>query len=120
MVVGFVLWMVIGAALGFIVKSEAFLQGWADAGPDQHSDDDDEKSVAGDRGDRRLLIAAVVSAVVAGLIPMVIIGESVVGLLVSLVVAAIAAGAVLLAMSALTLTVDDGDGQLEDHTPLDQ
>lgn len=119
-VVGLVLWAGIGAALGLMASSQAFAQGWSEAAPDELPVDE-QKPATGDRGDRRLLVAGTVSAVVAGLVSMVvIIGETAIGLLVSLPVAAIGAGAVLLVMSSMRLAAESEPGPDDDQIPFDQ
>ncbi|MET3959855.1 hypothetical protein ABIE52_006790 [Rhodococcus sp. OAS809] len=110
-VLGALLWAAIGAMLGLAVNSEAFAQGWSEADTDEESSPA-EKQPADDQNDRRLVVIGTVSAVVAGLISMVvIIGEGVVGLLVSLPVSAIGAGAVLLVVSAMGLSAEQEHGE---------
>lgn len=119
-VVGLVMWLGIGAALGLTVNSQAFAQGWSDAATDQPPTEE-QKPATGDPRDRRLLVTGTVSAVVAGLVSMVvIIGETVVGLLISLPVAAIGAGAVVLVVSAMGLAADSEHDKVDDQTPFDQ
>lgn len=120
-VVGFVLWVSIGVILGLTVKSQAFAQGWSEVVPDPNSAGAPETTATDDQYGRRLLIAGTLSAVVAGLVSMVvIIGETLVGLLISLPVAVIGAGAVLLIMSAMGLTAVRDDDFDDGQTPLDQ
>ncbi|WP_148281111.1 hypothetical protein [Gordonia sp. KTR9] len=120
-VLGLVAWLTIGAALGLMVGSQAFAQGWSDAAPaEPHSGPRLQKEVADDRNGRRLLMVSTVTAVVTGLISMVVlIGETLVGLLISLPAAAIGAAAALLIMSAVG-SAADGDGSVDDQMPLDQ
>ena len=107
---GVLIWAAIGAILGLIVNSDAFAQGWSEVeGGDPSASA--EKRPADDLSDRRLVAIGTAAAVVAGLVSMVvIIGESVIGLLASLPVAAIAATAVLLVVSAIGLTTDHEHG----------
>ncbi|WP_143543011.1 hypothetical protein [Rhodococcus sp. NCIMB 12038] len=119
-VVGLVLWAGIGAVLGLTVNSKSFAQGWSEAATEESSTEE-QKPATGDRSDRRLLVAGTVSAVVAGLVSMVaIVGETVIGLLFSLPVAAIGAGAVLLVMSAMQLAAENALDQDDDQMPFDQ
>lgn len=120
-VLGLVAWLAIGAALGLMVGSQAFAQGWSDAAPEEpHSGPRLQKEVADDRNGRRLLMVSMVTAVVTGLISMVVlIGETLVGLVISLPAAAIGAAAALLIMSAVG-SAADGDDSVDDQMPLDQ
>lgn len=120
-VVGLALWAGIGAILGLTVKSTAFAEGWAEAATDQQSTEMPEPAAVADQSDRRLLVTGIVSAVVAGLLSMVvIIGETVVGLLVSLLVAAIGAAAVLLVVTAMGLSAETERDLDDDQIPFDQ
>ncbi|WP_155288617.1 hypothetical protein [Rhodococcoides fascians] len=119
-VVGLVLWVGIGAALGLVATSEAFAEGWSEAST-QDQEAVQKKGVADDHEDRRPLVAGTVAAVVAGAISMVAItGESVVGLMVSIPVAGIGAAVVLVIVSAMKLVPNDESGQDRNQTPFDQ
>lgn len=121
LVVGLVLWAAVGAALGLIAGSEAFAQGWSEAGPELRSEEPPQKETADDHKDRRPLVAGTVAAVLAGAVSMTVItGETVVGLMVSIPVAGISAAAVLVVMSALALVPDDESDRRGDQTPFDQ
>lgn len=120
-VVGLILWAAVGAALGLIAGTDAFAQGWSEAGPDRDSEDPPQKATADDPKDRRQLIAGTVAAVVAGAVSMTVItGETAVGLMVSIPVAGIGAAAVLVIMSALALVPSDDSDHNRDQTPFDQ
>lgn len=120
-VVGLVLWAGIGGMLGLTVRSTSFAEGWSEAATDEQSRETPEPAAVGDHSDRRLLVTGIVSAVVAGLLSMVlIVGETVVGLLVSLLVAAIGAAAALLVAAAMGLSAESERDPDDDQIPFDQ